>query len=214
MRQRDLVDKRVVCYDLETTGFSPETSSQAIQVATMTIVNNEVVDRQQWFVACPTPLPEKIVELTGITDQDLVGGATLYETAQRLLAVFQPGPDLVLVGHNILGFDNRFVACLWRSQLDHHYDLAPHCYDTLAWTRADRHNLFVPSIPNCAWQKSILLHRLSGPKCDLRSACEYYGVEANGFHQAHNDVEAAWGIAQVQMQRREVVPAPCLGERT
>ncbi len=124
----------MIAIDVETTGISPE-KERIIEIGAFRVETGEVF---RTFVQPGRPLPEKITELTGITDEMLVGAPEEQEAMQELLA-FLAG-DTVLLGHNI-AFDHSFlVQAIRRCGLEE-----PQFYgiDTLKLAR-----VLCPELPN------------------------------------------------------------------
>ncbi len=93
-----------IAIDLETTGLQPE-RNDIIEVAAVTFADGVILDEWSSLVNPHTEIPEKIVQLTGIT-QGMVEGApdifTVRANIKRILG------QNVLVGHNV-GFDLAFL---------------------------------------------------------------------------------------------------------
>ncbi len=101
--------REYVVIDLETTGFSP-TGDCIIEVGAVKVQDGVVVGRFSTLV-CPTKyIPEKVIEITGITNE-MVFDAPLWETVAENLYMFVG--NLPIVGHNI-PFDYKFLV--------HHFD--------------------------------------------------------------------------------------------
>ena len=113
-------DQEFVAFDLETTGLSSR-SDRIIEIGAVVLKNGEEVDRFQTFVDPERPLERKIVELTGITDEMLVGAPKIEEVLPKFLDFIG---DRVLVAHNS-DFDTGFIrAECQRLGYDYHYTAA------------------------------------------------------------------------------------------
>ena len=110
-------DQEFVAFDLETTGLSSR-SDRIIEIGAVVLKSGEEVDRFQTFVDPERPLERKIVELTGITDEMLVGAPKIEEVLPKFLDFIG---DRVLVAHNS-DFDTGFIrAECQRLGYDYHY---------------------------------------------------------------------------------------------
>lgn len=96
--------KDFVVLDLETTGLTPKTD-RILEIGAVKVKNGEICDQLALLVNPERKIPERITELTGITDE-MVQDAPLREEAVRALTEFCE--ELPLLGHNIL-FDYSFV---------------------------------------------------------------------------------------------------------
>ena len=97
-------DQEFVAFDLETTGLSSRTD-RIIEIGAVVMKNGQEVDRFQTFVDPERKLDRKIVDLTGITDDMLVGAPKIEEVLPKFLKFIG---DRVLVAHNS-DFDTGFI---------------------------------------------------------------------------------------------------------
>ena len=104
-KEYNLFDQEYVVYDTETTGLNSRTD-QLIEIGAVKVKNDEIIDRFDELIACPTPLPKIITELTNITDDMLVGKDTEENVTRRFLEFVG---DLPLVAHNAQ-FDISFIS--------------------------------------------------------------------------------------------------------
>lgn len=94
-----------VVFDLETTGLSPA-DEVITEIGAVVVENGEITESYNTFVNPERHIPEKITELTGITDE-MVQDAPSQEQALRDFLQFADGR--VLIAHNAHGFDIRFL---------------------------------------------------------------------------------------------------------
>ena len=78
-----------VVFDIETTGFSP-VNNRIIEIGAVKLENGQVLDSFNIFVNPQRQIPEKITQLTGITDE-MVADAPLEEEALRQFYAFCGG---------------------------------------------------------------------------------------------------------------------------
>lgn len=99
-----------VVLDLETTGLnsSPVAGNmdKIIEIGAYKIQDGEIKESFSTFVNPERKLSEEIISLTGITEE-MVANAPSYEQVMPDFFKFCSGS--VLVGHNIIGFDFKFV---------------------------------------------------------------------------------------------------------
>ncbi|MBS4960947.1 MAG: PolC-type DNA polymerase III, partial [Clostridiales bacterium] len=155
------LDSTFVVFDIETTGLSNE-RDRITEIGAVKVNKGQIVDRFSTFVNPQCPIPEKIVELTHITD-DMVKDAPVIETV--LPAFMDFCQDAVLVAHNA-GFDVGFIK---KKGLVMGIDVNNTYLDTVELSRS-------------------LLPDLSKHKLNI--VAERLGVSLEGHHRAVNDAEA------------------------
>lgn len=151
-------------FDFETSGLDPETD-RVIEMAAIHIWNGRVIGEFSTLVN-NAPISDKISEITGITNEELIVAGMPEKTAFQILNKFLA--NSILIAHNA-AFDLSFL----------HYGLQRHAgrsfdnqfYDTLSISR-DRH--YYP-------------HKLT-------DMCDRYGIKLDGAHRALNDVHACWDL--------------------
>lgn len=104
----------VIVYDCETTGLDPN-ENHIIEVAARFLVTDLTggfteVDSRKWYINPGYALPEKIVEITGITDEFLADKPSEAEVFAEIADYF--GSEAVC-GYNNKGFDDRFFSAMY-----------------------------------------------------------------------------------------------------
>ena len=98
------IDTTYCVLDLETTGFSFRTE-KITEVGIMKVKNGEVIDEFSCFVNPEKPIPQRVVEVTNITDDMVKDAETIDKVMPKILEFVG---DSVLVTHNA-DFDIGFL---------------------------------------------------------------------------------------------------------
>ncbi len=124
------LNSQVVVFDIETTGFSAK-YDDIIEIGAVKIKNREVIDTFNTFVYTSRKLPSKIIELTSITDDMLLGAPSIKEALTEFKNFV--GEDSILVAHNA-GFDTKFIKAKNIENFGEKYDMP--VIDTLELSKA------------------------------------------------------------------------------
>ena len=97
-------------FDLETTGFNAGGTDSIIEIGAVLIKNGEIIDRFNELINPGRKLPQKIIEVTNITDDMLVDKDNEENAIKRFAAWFK---DYPLVAHNAK-FDMSFMKMAYQ----------------------------------------------------------------------------------------------------
>ncbi len=149
-----------VLFDLETTGLSCR-NDEVIEISALKVKDGSVEDEFSTLVNPGMPIPFMASEVNGITD-DMVKDSPNFKTALGQFIEF--AGDSVLVRHNIVSFDMKFI----QRDIEKYYGkvLGNDHIDTLLLAR-----LYLPELQH---------HTLS----DL---AHYYHISTAGAHRALAD---------------------------
>ena len=189
--------------DLETTGLDCW-NDLIIEIGVSVARPGQSRETDSVLVRIDRPLPAKIVQLTGITDRDLVSRGISIDDALAWFVARAAG--LPLVGHNIIRFDRAFLleaARVHRRAIEEgHYprrvidevdDLPPRRFiDTMGLYKGLKLGQY-PGEGENHWDyvQRILDTRMpAGLRYSLAAACQDLGISTTRVraHRAHGDV--------------------------
>lgn len=156
-----------VCFDLETTGLSPE-KDEIIEIGAVKVVEGKVVDRFMRFVKPNTSISEMVTSLTGITNEMV---ADAGPTDRIIFDFLQFCEDYPVLGHNLM-FDYRFMK---RYAQKYYMDFQKEGLDTLKIARK-----VLPELPSRS----------------LESLCDHYQIVNASAHRAYHDALATAKVYQ------------------
>lgn len=158
--------------DLEMTGLNPK-KDKVIEIGAVRVRNHQMQERYTRFVNPKRTIPDRVVELTGITDADIYLGIDENEAMRQLLDFI--GQD-VIVGHNV-SFDYSFMK-QWA--VNQRIPLELWACDTLRIARA--------ILPGEQSKK-------------LESLCAYFQIRRERAHRALDDTVETYQILECMMQQ-------------
>ncbi|PKM95200.1 MAG: DNA polymerase III subunit epsilon [Firmicutes bacterium HGW-Firmicutes-1] len=154
-----------IVFDIETTGFQPETN-KITEIGAIKIENGKPVEFFSQLINPEVKIPKEIIELTGISDELVIEMPTIHEVLPKFIE-FCEGYDIM--GHNIM-FDFSFIKA---NALQQRLRFDKAGIDTLLIARA-------------------LLSRLE--KRSLEFLCNHYGIVRINEHRAYDDAVATYEL--------------------
>ena len=127
-----ILDATYVVFDLETTGFNAGGADSIIEIGATKIRNGEILDSFDELIDPKRKLPQKIIDVTHITDDMLVGKMNEEEGVKKFIE-WIGGENVPMVAHNAK-FDVSFIEMAYKK-----YDLGEFknpVIDTLELSRA------------------------------------------------------------------------------
>ena len=161
-----------VALDLETTGIGAR-HEKITEIGMVKVIDGEAVDTYHTMVNPHREIPERIVELTGITDDMVKDAPGIDEILDEVLNFTE---DLPLLGHQII-FDYGFLV---QAAVNQKRKFEKYGVDTLKLCR-----YLMPG----------------AEKKNLGAACAYFGVHQDTAHRALSDAYAAHDLYQ-ELKRR------------
>lgn len=156
-----------VCFDLETTGLSPE-KDEIIEIGAVKVIEGRVTERFSRFVKPDVSISFVVERITGISNEMVADAGPTDRIIYDFLAFCE---DYPVIGHNLM-FDYRF-ACRYAQKYYMNFDKEG--LDTLKIARK-----VLPALPS----KS------------LENLCSHYGIVNASAHRAYHDALATAKLYQ------------------
>ncbi len=106
----NLLEETYVVFDFETTGFNAGGADSIIEIGAVKIHNGEIIEKYDELINPGRPLPQKIIDVTNITDDMLVGKDNEENAVKRFIDWFG---DCPMVAHNAK-FDVSFLEMAYK----------------------------------------------------------------------------------------------------
>lgn len=168
----------LVCIDLETTGLDAK-RDKIIEIGAAKVRHGKIEDTFESFISPGRSLDERIIELTGIRDEQLENAPKIEEILPELLTFI--GED-VLLGHSVL-FDYSFIK---RAAVNQKLKFEKYGIDTLKIARK-----YLPDLESRS----------------LAFLCGHFGIGHNA-HRALTDaratVELYWKLSELFYEKEEL----------
>ena len=167
---QNLEDATFCVFDLETTGFSAVTE-KVTEIGIMKLKNGEVIDEFSCFVNPEKHIPERVTEVTHITDEMVKDAETIDKVFPKVLEFIKGS---ILVAHNV-GFDTGFFKQIAKN-LGYEYD----------YTSIDTLSLAKDLFPDYK-------------KYKLGKIAENLGIKVEVAHRALDDVDTTVKVFKVML---------------
>lgn len=188
--------KPFVVYDLETTG-KKSTADYVVQFSAcryeMVGKYYENVDSINLFIKPPVYMSQEVVDIHGITNEMLEDKPTEAEVFSQIESFMK---DAVIMGYNIIKFDNKFMEEMYKRQGK---EFVPE--ETADVYLMAKENVYPKDVKTFLLEKDKNVGKLNphDPKLyslSLSAMITYMEVEDSfQFHSADEDIRATWACA-------------------
>lgn len=177
------IDTTYCVLDLETTGFSAVTE-KITEIGIMKLKDGEVIDKFSTFVNPEKPIPQRVIEITNITDDMVKDAETIDKVFPKMLDFIEGS---VLVAHNA-DFDINF--------LKHNAKILGYDFDfTYIDTLSLAHEIFYNF-------KSYKLGRIA----------KNLGIKVEVAHRALDDVDTTVKVFNIMLEKLKEIGAETLDD--
>ena len=181
--------KRVICFDIETTGFDYMRGDRVIEIGAVEILDGKITDNSFHEYINPEGkiIPPDTYEVHKISNAFLEDKPKMSEIAPRFLQYIGDSP---IVAHNGLDFDFPFV----------NYELS---------------KLNLTPIPREQQMDTLVIarNRVFGPKSyTLDALAKWYGISLTARADAHGALIDSEILAKVYLELENTAPAPDVSE--
>jgi len=107
---KNMLEQTYVVFDFETTGFNAGGADSIIEIGAVKIKNGEILEKYDELINPGRPLPQKIIDVTNITDEMLEGKDNEENAVKRFIEWFG---DCPMVAHNAK-FDVSFLEMAYK----------------------------------------------------------------------------------------------------
>ena len=107
---KNMLEQTYVVFDFETTGFNAGGADSIIEIGAVKIKNGEILEKYDELINPGRPLPQKIIDVTNITDDMLEGKDNEENAVKRFIEWFG---DCPMVAHNAK-FDVSFLEMAYK----------------------------------------------------------------------------------------------------
>jgi len=171
------LERPLVLFDLETTGLDPETD-KITEIAMYRLVpGNDGPDADGRVVTLVNPeqaIPDKVTDITGITEEDVANAPTFADLMDKIAALVQ---DADFCGYNAASFDVPFLRKMF-----------------------ERHGQQLPRPPSPVVVDPYMVERALRSNQLGAVYKRYTGRSLEDAHEADADIRATWEVLQHQLR--------------
>jgi len=180
---------RVICFDIETTGFEYLRGDRCIEIGAVEMIDGRITDHtfHEYINPDGKIIPPETYMVHKISNAFLEDKPTMSVIAPKFLEFIGDAP---LVAHNGIDFDFPFI--------NHELEM-----------------LNLPQIPRSRQLDSIIIarNRVFGPKSySLDALAKWYGISLTARADAHGALIDAEILAKVYKELENTAPAPDISE--
>lgn len=200
-----MLNRRLCIYDLETSGFfylhDGVAYHRPIQVAIKIVEKDGVtIHDHSAYIKYPRRLSNDVKNTTGITDELLNREGIDIKEAFRSIDRYMNVPQTVIIGHNILYFDNPFLN-YYLNRFGYKQINPLACFDTcghfkghlIQRSREDKERFY-------DYHMRVIKKGDQRLHSNLEEACKYYEIPIQDkFHNAVADVNYTYEIFKKQL---------------
>lgn len=186
-------DEDVIVYDCETTGLTPvqrgsEPACHIIQLSAIRLPHLCVggfgapIAEREWYIRPVESVPDKIAEMTGITDEFMADKPTEDEAYDEIREFFG---NAIVAGYNNRGFDDHFMEEMYKRH-------------------GDKFEPFMSLDMYPISQQMVSPREVKNYK--LATIAAYYGYGEEAFHDASADARVTMELMKIyadELDRRE-----------
>ena len=181
--------KRVICFDIETTGFEYMRGDRVIEIGAVEVIDGKITDNcfHEYINPEGKIIPPDTYMVHKISNAFLEDKPKMSEIAPRFLEFIGDSP---IVAHNGLDFDFPFV----------NFEL---------------NKLGLPTIPREQMMDTLVIarNRVFGPKSyTLDALAKWYGISLTARADAHGALIDSEILAKVYLELENTAPAPDVSE--
>ena len=181
--------KRVICFDIETTGFEYMRGDRVIEIGAVEVIDGKITDNSFHEYINPEGkiIPPDTYMVHKISNAFLEDKPKMSEVAPRFLEFIGDSP---IVAHNGLDFDFPFV----------NFEL---------------NKLGLRTIPREQMMDTLVIarNRVFGPKSyTLDALAKWYGISLTARADAHGALIDSEILAKVYLELENTAPAPDISE--